>query len=493
MSNLEQSETVPSNISGHPAGLSMLFFAEMWERFCFYGMRALLVLYLTKVFMYSDNEAFAVFGSYNSMVYLTPIIGGMIADKLLGYRLTILIGGIIMAIGQFTMVVENQFAMFAGMSMIIVGNGMFKPNISTLVGRLYKDGDPRRDSGFTIFYIGINLGALLSTTICGFIGETYGYNYGFGLAGIGMAAGLITFTKGKHRLEGHGEPPNPEKLAGNIQKVLLGSVIAAPCFYLLLRQEHIVHILMGSAIALALGYLLYVAVTSDKVQRERIFVLMILWVYHLLFWAFFEQAGSSLTKFTERNVDRGVFGWEMPISWGQNFNPAFILIFGSAFSILWVKLSSVGKNPSIPAKFGLALMQLGLGYGVLVAGVQMAGDDYLIPLIALVLCYLFHTTGELCLSPVGLSAVTKLAPKRMTGLVMGIWFLSIAGAHTVAAQIAKMTGEAGGSGDGQALAASETLPIYVDVYNSMCWIALGVGIFACATAPLLKKWLHGVE
>jgi POT family proton-dependent oligopeptide transporter len=183
-----------------------------------------------------------------------------------------------------------------------------------------------------------------------------------------------------------------------------------------------------------------------------------------------------------------MMGWEMPISWGQNFNPAFILIFGALFSILWVKLSKIGKNPSIPAKFGLALMQLGLGYGVLVVGADMAGDDYMVPLIALVLCYLLHTTGELCLSPVGLSAVTKLAPKHMTGLVMGIWFLSIASAHSVAAQIAMMTGEAGGEGSAEA-----TLPIYVKVYDNMCWIALGVGIFACATSPFLKKWLHGAD
>lgn len=492
MSNLEQSEIVKSDTTGHPPGLPMLFFAEMWERFCFYGMRALLVLYLTKVFMYSDVEAYAVYGSYNSMVYLTPLIGGFIADKFLGYRVTILLGGAIMALGQFTMIVESQFAMFAGMALIIVGNGMFKPNISTLVGRLYAEGDSRRDAGFTIFYIGINLGALLSTTVCGFIGETYGYNYGFGLAGIGMTAGLITFTRGKQRLEGHGEPPHPEKFAANLQKVLLGSVIAAPCFYLLLTEAKIVQGMMATAVVLALGYLIYVAIGSEKVQRERLFVLMILWVYHLLFWAFFEQAGSSLTKFTERNIDRGMMGWEMPISWGQNFNPAFILIFGALFSILWVKLSKIGKNPSIPAKFGLALMQLGLGYGVLVVGADMAGDDYMVPLIALVLCYLLHTTGELCLSPVGLSAVTKLAPKRMTGLVMGIWFLSIASAHSVAAQIAMMTGKAGGSGEGE-LSAEATLPIYVDVYNNMCWIALGVGIFACVTSPFLKKWLHGVE
>lgn len=426
--------------TGHPPALYMLFFAEMWERFCFYGMRALLVLYLTKGFLgMSDELSGNVYASYNALVYLTPILGGMIADRLLGYRAAIIMGGIVMAIGEFTLLVEQEFAVYAGMAMIVCGNGLFKPNISSLVGKLYADGDPRRDAGFTIFYMGINIGALTSTLLCGWIGENYGYTWGFGIAGLGMLLGIFTFHLGRGRLADHGTAPDPEKQPARITKVALGTLCAAPVLYFLLKNEQLVTYLVLIGLIVTMGSILGVALKSDKVQRERLFLLVVLWVFHALFWAFFEQAGSSLTLFTDRNVDCEIFGWTMPTSWGQFFNPAFIVIFGALFSGMWVALGKKDRDPSIPAKFGLALVQLGAGYGLLVMGAAW-GVGGIVPLIFLVMCYLLHTTGELCLSPVGLSAVTKLAPKKIVGMVMGAWFLSISAGHKIAGYVNALAG-----------------------------------------------------
>jgi POT family proton-dependent oligopeptide transporter len=526
---------------GHPPGLYMLFFAEMWERFCFYGMRALLVLYLTKGFLgMSDEVGGNVYASYNALVYLTPIIGGIIADKVLGYRAAIILGGIIMALGEFTLVVEQEFAVYTGMALIICGNGLFKPNISSMVGNLYADGDPRRDAGFTIFYMGINIGALTSTLLCGWIGETYGYTYGFGLAGIGMLFGIITFGLGKARLQGQGEPPKPEEQSKRLGMVVLGIAVLVPCLYLLLKNQELVTYLLLAGLAITMGTILGVAFKSGKVQRERLFLLVVLWVFHALFWAFFEQAGTSLTLFTDRNVNCDIFGWTMPTSWGQFFNPAFIVIFGAVFSGLWIYLGRKDRDPSIPAKFGLALVQLGAGYGLLVFGASW-GVGGVVPLIFLVMCYLLHTTGELCLSPVGLSAVTKLAPKKIVGMVMGAWFLSISAGHKIAGFVNAMAGSkpelanalkvfdaledekldinspegstfvteqivklSDGNPEMQSklttLLASpaeevtqQTLVTYLGVYNMLCWIAIGAGILLMLASPLLKKWQHGVK
>ncbi|MDA0373077.1 MAG: peptide MFS transporter [Planctomycetota bacterium] len=476
---------------GHPPGLYMLFFAEMWERFCFYGMRSLLTLYMvSEVFKYSDEQATGVYGSYNAMIYLTPIAGGIIADRLLGYRWAILLGGILMAIGQFTLVVQQEFFFYAGMAFMVVGNGLFKPNISTLVGRLYPEGDSRRDAGFTIFYIGINVGAFLSTLICGYYAKTEDWTVGFGIAGVGMLLGLVTFGVGKKNLEGHGEPPAPEALTGNLTKVLVGALALVPAVYLLLSEDAAVKSLLIAAVVIVLGSLIVTALREEKVIRERMFVLIVLWFFHMMFWMFFEQAGTSLTLFTARNIDLDIGGWEFPAAWGQFFNPLFILLFGAAFTMLWVRLGQRGRDPSIPTKFGLALIQLGLGFYVLVwaaAGVQ---DTGLVSIIVLIFCYLLHTTGELCISPVGLSAVTKLAPKRMTGMVMGAWFLSIAAAHKVAAMIAGETGAAGGEN----LGPTETLPIYTDVFWQITLFSVGSGVLIIVLGKLfLKRMLHGVS
>lgn len=485
---------------GHPPGLYWLFFAEMWERFCYYGMRALLILYLTKTLMMSDDDSFLIYGSYTALVYAVTVLGGKLADSLLGYRIAVILGGILMAIGEFMIVVEkSEFWLLMGMAVIITGNGYFKANISSIVGRLYPDGDPRKDSGFTIFYIGINLGALLATLVVAEVGKTYGPQYGFALAGVGMIVGALVFIFGQKHYQGEGLPPNREKLfkprfgpMNMLHITILGTLATIPIFYFLLNNSTIVGILLGITAAVMLFILLYEGFKSGKVLRDRMIILILLMFFNIVFWACFEQAGSSLTLFADRNIDRMIFGWEMGAATTQFFNPAFILLFGILFSYMWVKLSKIGKNPNIPMKFGLGIVQLGLGYLVVWLASGMVDAEYQLPLFTLFFLYMLHTTGELFLSPIGLSMVTKLAPKHMTGMVMGAWFLSISGANYVAAILAKLTGAEHGE-SGLEATAEQTLNQYVDVYTKMGLITVGIGLVLVIFSKPLNKLMHGIK
>lgn len=485
---------------GHPKGLYVLFGAEMFERLCYYGMRGLLILYLTKSLMQGDEQAIGIYGAFTALVFAAPVWGGKIADTILGYRRAVIFGGIVMALGEFMILGGNEFWLFMGMSAIIVGNGYFKANISTIVGKLYKDGDPMRDSGFTIFYMGINIGALLATVAIAPIGETFGFQWGFGLAGVGMLLGVAIFIKGQDKLEGHGEAPDAEMLRKWQIPVYVGSLVAIPILFALINfgrdiqflgQDLLFYILMGLLIFVCFN-LLREGFKGDKVQRDRILVLMILMVFNVVFWACFEQAGSSLTLFADRNVDRDVFGiYEMPASQTQFFNPLFIILFGSIFSVLWVRLSAIGKNPNIPVKFGLGIIQLGMGYLLLLVGAALAGEAAMVPLFVLGLMYLLHTTGELFLSPIGLSMVTKLAPKHMTGSAMGAWFLSFAFSMYVAAALAKLTGSEGGAAAD--LTPADGLAQYVGMYGKMGWVTVGIGVLLVLLSKPLNKMMHGVE
>jgi len=485
---------------GHPKGLYVLFGAEMFERLCYYGMRGLLILYLTKALMQGDEQAIGVYGAFTALVYAAPVLGGKLADTVLGYRRAVIFGGLVMALGEFLILGGNEFWLYLGMSAIIVGNGFFKANISTIVGKLYKDGDPLRDSGFTIFYMGINVGALLATVAIAPIGETYGFEWGFGLAGVGMLLGVAIFIMGQDKLEGHGEAPDPAMLKKWQMPIYLGSLLAVPALYSLITygrdvslfgQDLLFYILVGLLVFVCFN-LLRAGFQGDNVQRDRIIVLMILMTFNVVFWACFEQAGSSLTLFADRNVDRNVFDlYEMPASQTQFFNPMFIILFGSIFSVMWVRLSAIGKNPSIPIKFGLGIIQLGLGYLMLLVGAKIAGEAAMVPLFILGLMYLLHTTGELFLSPIGLSMVTKLSPKHMTGSAMGAWFLSFAFYMYVAAALAKLTG-----GEGEAAAevtAQEGLLQYVSLYGKMGWVTVGIGVLLVLLSRPLNKMMHGVE
>jgi len=334
-------------IKGHPKGLPVLFGAEMFERLCYYGMRGLLILYLTKALMIGDTRAIGIYGAFTALVYAAPVWGGKLADTVLGYRRAVVFGGIVMAIGEFMILGGTEFWLFLGMSAIIIGNGYFKANISTIVGKLYKDGDPMRDSGFTIFYMGINIGALMATVAIAPIGEKFGFQWGFGLAGVGMLLGVAIFLLGQNKLEGHGEAPDAEVLKKWEIPVYVLSLLAIPVLFAIitygqdikfLGQDLLFYILIGLLLFVCFN-LLREGFKGDKKQRDRIIVLMILMTFNVVFWACFEQAGSSLTLFADRNVDRDIFGvYEMPASQTQFFNPLFIILFGSIFSVMWVKL-----------------------------------------------------------------------------------------------------------------------------------------------------------
>ena len=435
----------------HPKGLYVLFLAEMWERFCYYGMRVLLTLYLIDSLFKKDTAAFAIYGAYTALVYAAPVLGGKIADKILGYRIAVILGGVLMAIGEFMILGGTEHWLYIGMGIIIVGNGYFKANISSIVGKLYADGDTRRDSGFTIFYIGINIGALLATTVVAEVGRKIGYEYGFALAGLGMLLGMVFFIGGQKTFRHVAEAPNPEKLnapyLGPISlkwTTILASLLVIPVLYFLLVNASVVGYLLYAAFGYVLWSLLSRGLKEGKVLLERMIVFIILMVFNVVFWACFEQAGTSLTLFARRNVDRMVGGWEMSDATTQFFNPLFIIVMGSVFSMLWVYLNRIGKNPNIPMKFGFGIILLGLGY--LVIQVAPLSEAYLTPLWILALLYFLHTTGELFISPIGLSMVTKLVPKDMTGTAMGAWFLSFAGSNYLAAILASLTGVSGHGG-----------------------------------------------
>ena len=489
--------------SNHPEGLMTLFFSEMWERFCYYGMRTLLTLFLVKSLLMGDKEALLIYGAYTGLVYAAPILGGRMADKYLGYRYAVMLGAVLMAIGEFLILGESKEFLLIGMGALIIGNGYFKANISTIVGKLYEENDPRRDSGFTIFYIGINIGALLATTVVAYIGETYGFKYGFGLAGLGMLLGLVIFWTGRNkyasapgvdiREEGKKKVLGP---LNYIQLITIGSLFLIPLCYILILQNHLMdYILLGLFILISAS-LIRSGIKEDQengvsIWKDRMIALIIFMVINISFWACFEQAGTSLTLFADRNVDRVIFGWAMPASMTQFFNPFFIIVFGSIFSVMWVKLSKIGKNPSIPLKFCFGIVQLALGFLVTKVGFQFVNESFQVPLLTLVFLYMLHTTGELFLSPIGLSMVTKLSPKSMSGTAMGAWFLSFAIANYVGGKIASITGGHGGSGE--ELSIGEGLNQYLEIFSNIGYVLLAIALVIFLLNKPIKKLMHGVE
>ena len=496
--------------AGHPRGLYTLFFSEMWERFCYYGMRTLLTLYLVKSLMKGDAEASMMYGAYTGLIYAAPVLGGRLADQYLGYRYAILLGAVLMAIGEFLILGGNEMFLLIGMGALIVGNGYFKANISTIVGKLYEDDDPRRDSGFTIFYIGINIGALLATTVVAYVGETYGFHYGFGLAGAGMLSGLAIFWVGRDNYSA--APGLNIREAGMVEKwgmktyqlITLGSLLLIPlCYVLILKNSFELNLGFGTfnfplMTVLLLALFAYVAASLIKAgiaegpkYRDRMVALVIMMVINVIFWACFEQAGTSLTLFADRNVDRHIFGWLMPASMTQFFNPFFIVVLGSVFTWMWVKLDKIGKNPSIPMKFSLGILQLGAGFLLTIVGLQFVDDAAMVPLLTLVALYLLHTSGELFLSPIGLSMVTKLAPKDIAGTAMGGWFLSFAIANYAGGLIATLTGGHGGGEEG--IDAMASLHTYIDVFSTLGMVLVAFAVLIALLSGPLNKLMHGVR
>ncbi|QSQ16616.1 peptide MFS transporter [Myxococcus landrumensis] len=430
---------------GHPPGLYLLFFTEMWERMSYYGMRGLLVLFLTSTTMggfgWSREDALGLYGTYTGLVYLTPIVGGFIADRFIGQRKAVVLGGVLMMIGHLVLAIPNVMMFYVGLGFLIVGNGFFKPNISTMVGGLYPQGDGRRDGAFTIFYMGINVGAMLGNFICGTLGETVGWHWGFGSAGVGMLLGLVAFVL--------------------LQKKYLGDVGLAP----VKRAEPVV----------AREEAPKKAFTRDEI--DRIVVIFIIAIFVVAFWAGFEQAGGLMNLFTNEKVDRTVFGQLVPTTWFQNFNSLFIVLLAPVFAALWSWLAARGKDPSIPVKMGMGLVFLSVGFVFMLgaAGQSDAGDKAAAHWV--ILAYLFHTMGELCLSPVGLSMVTKVAPHRIVSAMMGVWFLANAAANKLSGKIGAASGQLG-------------------EFDVFLYLGIGSGIAGAiliVVAPILKKMMHGTD
>jgi POT family proton-dependent oligopeptide transporter len=470
--------------AGHPKGLYMLFFAEMWERFSYYGMRALLIFYLTKHWLFADDKANLIYGAYTSLVYITPVLGGYLADRFLGQRKAVLFGGLLLAAGHSLMAVEgvggqsdptiNVF--WLALAFIIVGSGFLKANISVMVGQLYKLTDVRRDGAYTIFYMGINVGAAIGTILVGYLGETVGWGFGFGLAGIGMLAGLVVFVLGKKALNGAGEAPAPLSRSKEMTLYGIGVAAVAVIWALVQYQDVIQTLLIISGVGL-LGYVLFQAFKLEKEPRERIFAILFLIALNPIFWGLFEQAGGSMNLFTDRFVDRA----GVPASIFQSINPIYIILLAPFFAALWVGLGKRGLEPSAPAKFGIALLQMGFANLVLVWGAAAVGMNVMVPVLFVFLYYLFATTAELCLSPVGLSAMNRLAPSFMASLIMGAWFYMTAVGNFVAGKI----GEATGGHDGEM-----TKEGLLHIYSLFGWITIGIGVAVLLLSPIVKKWMH---
>ncbi len=560
-------------ILGHPRGLVILFLTEMWERFSYYGMRGLLVVYLTQHFLFSDEKSSLLYGAYTALVYVMTIIGGSLADRYLGARKAVTFGAILLTLGHFGMSFEgngskqlldykgaqyqialdarggdakqqiisdsgisyvtftetdmliadaeavglpesisrDEFSMsveteetylnilYLSLALLIAGVGFLKANISTIVGSLYGFGDSRRDSGFTIFYMGINMGAFLASIFCGYLGIVHGWKYGFGLAGIGMLIGLIVFLSFQDWLEGKAEPPSMEKLKEKVflfinvewMCYLVGVAIIAVSMFLVMNEELVGGILGPIGVIMMVGLVGYSFIKLVGEERSRMLAAIYFILAQIPFWALFEQAGSSLNLFTARLVDRTIFGWSVPGPVFQSLNAGYIFLFAPLVAWLWIWLAKRNLNPSTPVKFALGVAMAGLGFLALVAGMEGSGAVGLTPVIFIFLIYWIHTMGELMVSPVGLSAVTKLAPARIVGMTMGAWFLYSGLSNFLAGVIARTTGAETIGGQMTNVAAAKAG--YIEVYSQVGYIALGISVVMLLVSPVIKKMMQGAD
>jgi proton-dependent oligopeptide transporter, POT family len=554
----------------HPRGLIILFFAEMWERFSYYGMRGLLIFYLTQHFLQDDTFANGIFGAYTALVYVLPVIGGFLADHYLGTRKAVAFGALLLVAGHTTMAIEGAPAtqvltyqnveyvfqvegrsrarevrllvgegayaiganpggglaikdlpagaplpavlpagsyqlsvkgrdpffegiFYLALSLIVLGVGFLKPNISSLVGQLYPQTDPRRDAGFTLFYYGINLGSFWAGIICGWLGQTVGWWAGFGLAGIGMAIGYLVFVWGKPALEGHGEPPDPARLNQRFVGIKLewllyaGSLAGLLLIWFFVQRFDLVGYALGVVSIGVLSYLgYYMATECTRAEAGRMMLALVLIATSVAFWTLFNQAGSSLNQFAERNTVLTFMEVEFTPAQTGSINSGFILLLAPLFAAMWAFLEPRHWDPNAPAKFGLALLQISAGFFVLVWGAEnFANSDFRVPMLFLILAYLLHTTGELCLSPVGLSQMTKLSPAATVATVMATWFLASGWAGYLAALIARLT--AAQTVAGQVLDPAAALATYISVFTSVAMWGTGIGVVLLIASPLLGR------
>lgn len=519
MTTITASQESAKEFLGHPRGLVICFLTEMWERFSYYGMRALLIFYLTQHFLFSDEIAAGIFAAYISLVYITPFIGGTVADHFLGPVKAVILGAILLVAGHFGMAFEGSQAVevtvngqlevqrdpfylqlfYFSLALIIMGVGFLKANISTLVGSMYEREDSRRDGAFTLFYMGINAGSFLGAIICGFLMAYKGFSWGFGAAGVGMLFGLVVFLKGNHLFGEAGLPKRPEILR---QKVFPGisretliyllTIAGVFVFWQLMQRPLVVGGILGTSLVIVtLIVVTYAFTKCETVDRDRMLVCLFLMSYQIIFWSLFEQTASSLSLMTDRNVDRIIFGFEIPAAVFQSVNAFFIVTLAPVFNMIWMFLSRRGWEPSTPMKFALSLIQLGLGFLFLVYGASLATDPTQVALIWLVLLYLLHTTGELCISPVGLSMTTKLSVPGVVGMMMGCWFLASAAGNYISGTIAAMTGS--DTVGGEVVDAGAALSNYMDVYYTAGLYSIAAGVFAIFLVPILKRFMHGIK
>ncbi len=478
---------------GHPRGLATLFFTEMWERFSYYGMRALLILFMTAAVAegglgFDTAKAGAIYGLYTGFVYLMALPGGWVADRLIGTRRAVLVGGIVIAAGHFSMAIESLTTFYLGLGLIVIGTGLLKPNISAMVGDLYPEGGARRDAGFSIFYMGINIGAFAAPLLVGFLGEQVDWHLGFGAAGVGMVLGLIQYVLGGRHLGTAGHYVGDAAVRSTSQRQLGIGLLALAVLVALMFGLSRAGLFELTAMTLAnlagvfiagIAVVYFVVIFSvgglDPTEKKRIGVVFILFVFSAVFWSGFEQAGSSLNLVAERLTNRTVFGWEAPASWLQAVNPLWIISLAPVFAWLWVALGK--REPSSPMKFALGLILLGAGFAVMIAATTLAATGTQVSPMWLVLTYFLHTCGELCLSPVGLSTVTKLAPQRYVGQMMGIWFMSISLGNLMAGQVAGMF---------------ETLPL-PQLFGAVTATTAGAGIVLLLLVRPIRKLMVGVH
>jgi POT family proton-dependent oligopeptide transporter len=561
----------------HPRGLVVLFFAEMWERFSYYGMRGLLIFFLTQQFLMSDKAASAGYGAYTSLVYLLPLAGGIIADRWLGTRKAVAFGALLLVAGHLTMAFEGKPAVqvlsygnaryefvaegradarhvrlkvgeglyeysatpdgglkvkdlpaaaplpsvlpkgtfslsvrddnpkflkvtYLALALIIMGVGFLKANISSIVGQLYPQGDPRRDPGFTLYYYGVNIGAFWAAIACGWLGQSIGWWAGFGAAGVGMLLGYVVFVFGKPRLEGHGEPPDPERL----RRPLLGplsmehsiyvlAVLGVGLVWVLVQSSSLVGGLLVAGAAALLVYLgWYMARNCGRVQRERLLLALVLICGSTVFWALYEQGGSSLNQFAERNVDLRLWaGQSMTAAQAQVFQSLGILVLAPVTSALWAWLGRRDADPNPVAKFSVGLLMVGASFFLIIFGARFAGADFRTPLAFLAVAYTIQTAGELCLSPVGLSEMTKLAPAPLISTMMATWFLGIAASQWLAGRIAALT--SADTVGGVVLDPARSLATYNHVFAELGVAGLIAGVVMLALSPWLRRWTHAVK
>jgi len=473
---------------GHPRGLATLFFTEMWERFSYYGMRALLILFMTDAtrggMAWGVEKSSAIYGLYTFGVYVLALPGGWIADRLIGKKHAVLAGGIVIALGHYVLAIPSESTYFLGLAFVAIGTGLLKPNVSAIVADLYPEGGARRDAGFSIFYMGINLGAIGGPWICSLLGEKVSWHLGFAVAGVGMTLALVQYVAGQKYLKGAGEMTEESraKTAG-AKKILIGSLIGASlvavAIYMMRSQFTLTQFAQWTGIILLVmvilyfGFMIALACRTTE-ERKRVFLIFLLFIGAALFWSGFEQAGSSMNLFAEDHTNRTVAGWEVPTGWLQLINPIFIVIFAPILGWLWIAVGT--RNPSVGVKFGMGMLLLASGFLVLAWGSQFIEAGKVSP-GWLIVTYFFHTIGELCLSPVGLSYTTKLSPDRFVSQMMGMWFVGAAIGNLIAGLIAGYLENM----DPAAL------------FRTVAMIIIGSGFVFLLISPLMKWLAKGVE